>query len=181
MTNPDAVALLDDSVKRAHKLLAGVNASQVSGATPCTEWNVQQLMDHFVDAAVYATSVVTGQQPPPPAGKTTLERFDGASAALLKVAGVPGALEKQVTGPFGPMTGAAMVLTVATDLVVHGWDLAKATGQDTKIPAALVQMAHEQYKDVPANGFPPFLGPQPAVPGNADAQTKMLAKLGRKA
>ena len=41
----------------------------------------------------------------------------------------PGALERTVAAPFGEMPGEAFARFVVLDGLVHGWDLAKATGQ----------------------------------------------------
>ncbi|MSQ25987.1 MAG: TIGR03086 family protein [Dehalococcoidia bacterium] len=175
------IELCDAAVKRARGPLAGVKSNQLGGSTPCAEWNVQQLMDHFTDAASYGVSVLTGTKPAQAAGKTALERFESALAGLLMAAKAPGTLGKQVQGPIGPMPGAAMVMTVTNDMTIHGWDLAKATGQDTKIEQKLLQAAYDMYKNNPPGGNPPFFAAQPAVPANADFQTKVLAIMRRKA
>ncbi|MBV9283761.1 MAG: TIGR03086 family protein, partial [Acidimicrobiia bacterium] len=63
-----------------------------------------------------------------------------------------------------------------------GWDLAKATGQDTTLPADLVEACFEvvepQKELLSASGM---FGSEVKVADGADHQTRLLAELGRKA
>jgi len=42
-------------------------------------------------------------------------------------------LEKIVETPFGEMPGGQFIMVPITDMVVHAWDLAKATGQNSTL------------------------------------------------
>ncbi len=70
---------------------------------------------------------------------------------------------------------------LAFDLVVHGWDLAHATGLDDRIPPADLERVRAQ-----AEGFgdamrsPQAFGAEVEVPPGADAQARLLAFLGRR-
>jgi len=68
------------------------------------------------------------------------------------------------------------------DVLIHGWDLAVATGQDTTLdPAlvdALVEVIAPQAEMLRASGA---FGPEVEVAPDADAQTRLLATLGRRA
>jgi uncharacterized protein (TIGR03086 family) len=46
-------------------------------------------------------------------------------------------MEKTLTLPFGQMPGSAFVGLATTDTFAHGWDLAKATGQNTDLAPEL--------------------------------------------
>ena len=67
------------------------------------------------------------------------------------------------------------------DVLIHGWDLAVATGQDTTLDPELVVAAHEILRGeadmVRASGV---FGEDLAVPTDAGAQTRLLAFVGRK-
>jgi uncharacterized protein (TIGR03086 family) len=66
------------------------------------------------------------------------------------------------------------------DLVVHGWDLARATGQDESIDAADVARVQQQAEAFgPALRSPQAFGPEVEAPAGADAQARLLAFLGR--
>ncbi len=68
------------------------------------------------------------------------------------------------------------------DLIVHGWDLAKATGGDESIDPDDLRSAYEM-----AQGFgemarsPGVFGPEVDVPDDADERARMLAFMGRRA
>lgn len=68
------------------------------------------------------------------------------------------------------------------DLVVHGWDLARATGQDETIDPAdakrLLVKAQEWGEMARAPGV---FGPEIEPPPDADIQTRLLAFVGRRA
>ena len=68
------------------------------------------------------------------------------------------------------------------DVLVHGWDLAKATGQDTTMEPDLVQAALaviEPHRELlRASGM---FGEDVPVADDADDQTRLLAVLGRRA
>jgi uncharacterized protein (TIGR03086 family) len=66
------------------------------------------------------------------------------------------------------------------DVFIHGWDLAVATGQDTKLDADLMQACRDviepqvqSFRDAGA-----LASPLP-VPPDASAQERFLAMLGR--
>jgi uncharacterized protein (TIGR03086 family) len=68
------------------------------------------------------------------------------------------------------------------DLVVHGWDLARATGGDEHIDADDVERISARVAALgDAIRSPGACGPVLEVPADADAQTKMLALVGRRA
>jgi uncharacterized protein (TIGR03086 family) len=46
-------------------------------------------------------------------------------------------MQKMCNLPFGSMPGAAFIGLATTDTFTHGWDLAKATGQDTNLSPEL--------------------------------------------
>jgi uncharacterized protein (TIGR03086 family) len=67
------------------------------------------------------------------------------------------------------------------DVLIHGWDVAESTGQDTNLPEELVQACWEvvepQLSELGGSGA---FGTQVEVPEGADLQTKLLAALGRR-
>ena len=82
----------------------------------------------------------------------------------------PGVIEKT-----GPSLGIAF-----SDLLLHGWDLAKATGQDAAMPEGLpdaaYEMIHGRFTDEQRKGV---FKPEIAVAPDASAQDKLLAYTGR--
>jgi uncharacterized protein (TIGR03086 family) len=68
------------------------------------------------------------------------------------------------------------------DVLIHGWDLAVATRQDTRMDPSLVEacfaVLEPQFDQLKASGA---FGGEVAVPADADPQTRLLAMLGRTA
>ena len=79
--------------------------------------------------------------------------------------------------------GEAVGLTVADELVVHGWDVARATGQPYEPEPELLDAARTflgmfASPDAPAGPEVPF-GPSREVPGDAPVLDQVLALAGR--
>ena len=67
------------------------------------------------------------------------------------------------------------------DILIHGWDIAKGTGQDTRLDAELVArclpIADALTRQFRAAGV---FGDELPVTGDADQQTQLLALAGRR-
>jgi hypothetical protein len=93
----------------------------------------------------------------------------------------PVTAEKEFQGLGGPTTlQTASDRYLGFDLLIHGWDLATATGQDDTIEAAelprLWEDTHALGDLIRSEGT---CGPEVAPPPNATEQEKLLAYLGR--
>ncbi len=66
---------------------------------------------------------------------------------LLDAVNSPGAMEHVVTSPFGEMPGSTFARLVAFDGLIHGWDLATATGQSYGPPPAVIAAVDEFARD----------------------------------
>ncbi len=181
-TMPDPIKTYEEAAKRTRRIVQRVKADQLTKPTPCTELNVQALMDHVIGAFGYVSGTIAGTKSGgDSAGKTTIQKYDEGVAGLLKAAKAPGALEKKVQGPGGEMTGAQMVFMGFMEALIHGWDLAKATGQDTKMDSKLAEIGLNVAKPI-AEGArtAKAFGPEVKVPATASTQDKLLGLTGRK-
>lgn len=163
-------------------VIAGVRPDQWMLATACPEWDVRQLVDHlvhgnwmFARALGETAAVRTGNSDDP------LGDFRRSARALQAAFGSPGALDRIVTVPFGRVPGGVALHLRVTELLVHGWDIARATHQPIAVPEDLAQQelafAQARLPEVPA-GRRPFGPPQP-VPADAPAIDRLAACLGR--
>ena len=77
--------------------------------------------------------------------------FERGSAAAVAAFDAPGAMERTMHLPFGDLPGVVFVRIAATDTFIHGWDLAKATGQpadlDPELAAELLASARPFLSD----------------------------------
>lgn len=153
-------------------------AQQLDSETPCEQWDVRELMNHMLETQRYFVGSARGQSVSPP-GQTPptdllsddpVKDFKKAREETMSTYGDRDVLEKS-----GPTLGIAVA-----DQLLHGWDLAKASGQDTSMPPALVeaayQMIHGKLTDDQRKGS---FKPEVAIDSTASAQDKFLAYAGR--
>ena len=92
----------------------------------------------------------------------------------------PGALDAPCAVSYGPVPGSVYAGHRFLDVLVHGWDLAVATGQeyalDPELMRACRQVIEPQLQAFRSAGA---LGPEVPVPADASAQARFLALLGR--
>jgi uncharacterized protein (TIGR03086 family) len=81
---------------------------------------------------------------------------------------------------YGPVPGEVYCGHRLLDVLIHGWDVAKATGQGTTLDAELIEACWEvvePQKDLLIGSG--MFGSQHEAPPGADRQAALLALLGR--
>jgi uncharacterized protein (TIGR03086 family) len=152
-------------------------AHQLDARTPCDDWDVRQLMNHMLDTANYFSGSARGDEVSPPSpqppellGDDPVADFERTREDTLSAFGGDGVIERT-----GPALGIAF-----SDQLLHGWDLAMATGQDATMPEGLPNaaygMIHGRFTDEQREGV---FKPEIAVAADASAQDKLLAYTGR--
>ena len=181
---PDSVSLFERATRHADAVIARVAPDQLVDPTPCSEWTVQDLIDHMVGGPDYLTQAVAGSPPMPRAGASVDDYRAGVARALTELR-EPGALERTCPSPLGfEWTFGMAVSGTFMDQLIHTWDLATATGQDATLDPDLVDacttMLATFLAGMPeigrANGL---VGPAVSVPTDAAPQHKLLAMMGR--
>lgn len=188
MANPvDPIALYEAATKNTRKIFAGVEPSQMTASTPCNDWNTQQLMEHISGTMGLAASSFSGRtfnaaDHDNAKGGTSLAAYDAAMKQAVDGLHSLKSLDEPMKTPYGERPGRDFTVTLFMDNLVHGWDLAKATGQDTTLPNDLVEACYAEYSPRFSQmaGSKSF-GTQMEVPADASTQAKLLAGLGRKA
>jgi uncharacterized protein (TIGR03086 family) len=122
---------------------ARIRPEQFDGSTPCASFTVSAVLDHMASLASAYAPAFRGDPPPDtesakPGNRDLPARFQMAMDALLGAVQSPGALERTIDTPFGPMPGSTFARLVAFDGLVHGWDLATSTQQAWDPPEELV-------------------------------------------
>ncbi|MDO8391800.1 MAG: TIGR03086 family metal-binding protein [Actinomycetota bacterium] len=116
-----------------------ITPQQYAAPTPCAAFTVLGVLEHMAGlAGGFAPAFRGDPSPTAPAEGAIDVRFQQAMDELLVAVMTPGAMERIVETPFGPMPGAVFSRLVAFDGLVHGWDLASSTGQSWDPSAALV-------------------------------------------
>ena len=177
----DPLTLFSEATARGCEVMAGVSVSQLALPTPCTEWSVQDLIDHMVGSTGYLVAAVEGREPAPVTGATA-DDYEAGRAQVLAVLAAPGALERTCLSPLGfEWTIEQATAGTFMDNLIHTWDLATATGQDAALDAALVEVCIAMFlPDMPERGRASGLvGLEVVVGASATAQDRLLAAMGR--
>jgi len=91
------------------------------------------------------------------------------------------ALARPVPLPWGQMRLGGFLERHPMEFLVHTWDLAKATGQAAGLDPELVRAALGPAREfAPVARISGLVGPEFAVPEDADDLTRLLALLGRR-
>ena len=173
----DAVGIYEIAVGQARKVLKEVTSEQMGRTTPCSEWDVEGLINHLVGAQTRIAGMISGSKVTP--GTDTTETLEAAVAAMVAAATAPGGLDKMVQGRQGEVPARQMLDIGTMDLAIHTWDLAKATQQDTALDPQVVEHIQPLVERMTSGGVTPAYGPPTEVLPGANAQDQMIAMSGR--
>jgi uncharacterized protein (TIGR03086 family) len=170
------------------RVVAGVRDDQLTDPTPCTGTSVAAMLDHLVGLTVAfrmaAEKTVPGGGPSADAANLAPDwrtRIPAQLEALAAAWRDPRAWEGTAEAGGVQMPAPAMAAVAVNEVLVHGWDLAVATGQSYRSDPASVQACLEFVGDRsdPANDPPGLFGPVVPVPDDAPAFDRLLGRTGR--
>ena len=183
--SPNPIEVYQGAVELILPAVAGIGENHFGLDTPCSEWTVQALINHnlAVQAMTHGVLLKSGAGTPP---DLTAALPEGAEAPFRAVtAQVLAALqavdlEEMVESPFGPIAAGRFIMFPIADLVIHKWDLAKATGQNTDIDSSLAEICLQTLTPAVAGGRENgAFGLEVTVPSAASIQDRLLALTGR--
>ncbi|HLI73653.1 MAG TPA: TIGR03086 family metal-binding protein [Acidimicrobiales bacterium] len=162
-----------------------VTAADLAKPTPCSEFDVRALLNHMIGGLGMLTTAARGGKALIPEGDQFGEDpgrdYDERRQALVAALREPGVYDRNWEMPFGSLAGQMMGAIAFMEHVTHGWDVAKATGQNTDIPPALVSECVDVVTPMDAMlRMPGVCGPAVAVPDDASPQDKFVAFMGRR-
>jgi uncharacterized protein (TIGR03086 family) len=185
---------LTPATQRLADLVMRVSDDQLGGPTPCPAYTLGDLVEHVGGLARAFRAAAEKDTTSPyvngaPSGDASRleegwrERITADLAALARAWIDPGAWTGMTRIANQDAPGEAVGLTVADELVVHGWDVARAAGQPYEPDPELVNAARTflgmfASPDAPAGPEVPF-GPSRELPGDAPALDQVLALAGR--
>ena len=170
--------------------LEGLDGAAWNGPTPCADWDVRALLNHVVNEDLWTVPLMEG---------ATIEevgdRFDGdllgddpltvarAACDTATMAAASGVVAGQTVHlSFGDTPADEYAYQLAADHIIHGWDLAAATGGDRTIDPELVDACaawfaerEDLYRSAGA------VAARPDVAGDTpdDPQSRLLVAFGR--
>jgi len=177
------------ALEHARRSIAGVRDEQWDLPSDCEEWTVRELVNHVVTGNYWAAELGSGltieavgdRLDGDVLGTDPLRAYDDSSLVAAAVFRVPGAMEAPCAVSYGPVPGEVYCGHRFIDVLIHGWDVATSTGQDTTLDLELVEACLEvvePQRDM-LTGSGAF-GTPADVPEGASRQTQLLAVLGRR-
>ncbi|MFC5180570.1 TIGR03086 family metal-binding protein [Actinomadura harenae] len=182
----------------AHRLtgvLAAIPDDGMDAVTPCEGFSVATLLDHM-DGLTAAFARVARKQvgpgasrPPAPSAEHLAADWRTRVPEQLKDLVVawrePSAWDGMSEAGGVPLPSAVLARVALDELILHGWDLARATGQPYDVPADEAEICLALLAGQPAPSEdgprPPggAFGPPVPVPDDAPALDRLVARSGR--
>lgn len=180
----DPIEQLDQLAPVLGGVVSQIDPGQLDEPTVCAEFTVRGVLEHMATGATAFAAAFRGQPAPSADGNGSddpLARFGSAMTGLMDAVRSPGALDRTITAPFGEVPGPAFARFVVLDGLVHGWDLATATGQSYDPPAALVAdvQAFAEEAIVPAMREAEMFAEPVEAPADATPIERLVAFTGR--
>lgn len=183
---------LEPATRTLADVVAGVRDDQLEAPTPCPGTSVAALLDHIDGFALAFRAAAQHSEPPggsrPPvadAARLTGDWRTRIPARLAELAAAWRADDAWVgmTKAGGLDLPSDLAGVIALDeVVVHGWDLATATGQQYRVPQdpleAVFGFVRSSAEQNP-NGTPGLFGPPVPVPGDAPLLDRVIGLAGR--
>ena len=182
----DGAQQLDELMPVLHGLVDRISPEQLDDRTPCVNFTVTGVLEHMIGGATAFAPLFRGEDSPdatstPNPTGTLQDRWRSAMIDLLDAVHAEGAAERTIAAPFGEVPGAVFARFVAFDGLVHGWDLATATGQHYAPREELVHEidAFARQALAPAMRDGDTFAGEKDVPADAGALEKLVAFSGR--
>ncbi|WP_405749820.1 TIGR03086 family metal-binding protein [Streptomyces sp. NBC_00012] len=182
---------LEPAARQIASLLDGIDEQQLDGPTPCPDYAVRELLAHLVglstafrDAARKDFGPTTDT--PPDASLPVLnddwrEALPPLLDELVTAWRDPAARQGMTRAGSVDLPGEVAQLVALDELVIHGWDLARSTGQtyegdEASLRASLAMLTPSEANPRPESIF----GPPVPVPADAPLVDRTIAMSGRR-
>ena len=154
-TNDDPRPDLNQVIETVGDLVKGTQEVDFAKATPCSEFNVGNLLDHMISVLNRVGALGNGA----PFSSVEEEVFTERASAWGDFAKTAeqawsddSKLGETFEVPWGSFPGAALLVFYTAEYAVHGWDLAQATGRKLELPDEILSSALLTIKMIPAEG-----------------------------
>jgi uncharacterized protein (TIGR03086 family) len=189
MSATDIAALHRGALASTRQYVVGTGDDQWALPTPCDGWNVRELLNHIVAGNLWAAELANGRTIADVGsdldgdmlGADPVGAYDASAKAAAAAFESPGALDAPCAVSYGPVPGSVYAGHRFIDVLIHGWDLAAATGQSTDLDPHLVdgcwKVVRPQLVLLQASGM---FGSDTMATAVDSPQDSLLAALGRK-
>jgi uncharacterized protein (TIGR03086 family) len=183
---------LEPATRTLTELVKAIRHDQLTAPTPCTESTLGDLLDHVDGLSVAFTAAATktplpGGSQAPRANASHLgddwsERIPQRLTALAAAWREPAAWSGMTWAGGQELPGELAGVIAVDELILHGWDVAVASGQRFSCEPHLVEAAYGFVQRAVAenpNGVPGLFGPPVPVPADATQLGRLLGLAGR--
>ena len=171
------------SLTWAGALAAGAAPTQMDLSTPCRGWTVRVLLGHLVGTVERSLGTAEGRDtssvPHVVADVADAElavRF-GELASKITLAWSRTVADQAVKAPWGICPAEHAISGFVIEALVHGWDLAVATGQPVEAPDRLAESVLERVDDVVPSGTRQRMYDAAYAPAVGAGPTERLANI----
>lgn len=184
-----AVDILAKAAEQASACMRHLHADQLDNPTPCTEWNVRQLVNHMVSELRWMPPLLQGKRLEDVGssldgdllGTDPGSAWQHAVDAAL-VASKRAAPDSTVHTSSGQRPAPDYIEEVGVDIFIHSWDLDQGLQCSLRLDETIARYILDTYRDraaeMAASGV---YQPPVQVPPDAPVQDKLLGLFGRKA
>ena len=167
--------------------LRWADEDQWTEQTPCSDWDVRQLVDHLITGNERFVVRLAGDQPGAPTDRTAaspeelVDTYERTAAEVLMAFDQPGVMQRANQWPIGTLQGTDVLGLKITETLAHGWDLQQALGTTIDFDPQTIDEAYAwsqpMLERIP-EGRNPFGTPQKA-PDDTPPLDRLAALLGR--
>lgn len=181
---------LEPAASRLSTVLQGVTDDQFDDPTPNTERTVRQLLEHIAGLTLAfracadkelgpLTDTAPGSGPGPELPPDWRESLPQQLDALVESWRAPEAWEGMSRAGSVDLPGEVAGLVALDEVALHGWDLARATGQPYDCDEATARALEGFAEGFDPAGTPGMFAPAVEVAGGASTFDQVLGRTGR--
>lgn len=176
------------AARQMSQLLSTVTDDQLDNPTPCTEYRLGDLVDHIImlvaafTAAARKDSDVAADAPSPDASRLAADWRDHIEPSLTRLAEAwadPKAWEGETRAGGLTLAGREAGVVALDELVIHGWDVARATGQEYQPDPPTLALVAQFVTATAEAPVPGLFEPPVSAPENASDLERVIALSGR--
>ncbi|HEV3366351.1 MAG TPA: maleylpyruvate isomerase family mycothiol-dependent enzyme [Acidimicrobiales bacterium] len=153
--------------------------------SPCTDWDARDVLEHvigFHDVLLLRPLGAKPRRPKDDPQRRWVVTMDALHSLLTRPGLLSGSVEVPAIGNNAPtrIDAAPLLQLLSLDVLVHTWDLARAVGAEDRLePELCVLFLGQLPTDPAALVASGMYGPPRKAPAHGDAQSVLLARLGR--
>ena len=171
------------------ELIRNISDDQLTGPTPCPDYSLGDLVDHVGGFATAFTWAANKEAPPPgaqgPSGDAARltddwrRRIPADLAELAAAWKQPEAWTGMTKAGGLDLPGEIAGVVALDELVIHGWDVARSTGQPYDVDAQSLDAVANFVQGFSSDGTPGLFGPRVPVPDTAAQLDRVIGMAGR--